>query len=73
MATVKIRIAVAVDPGGRWLAQGWPGLTDAKEILDAYSYDTIGPCEVLYWVTVDLEIPEPKEALSEAILVKSAE
>ena len=57
MATVKVKIAVAVDPTGLWCAHG------ATEISDDDAFDTPVECvgfgEARYWVTAELAIPEP--------------
>lgn len=53
--TVRVRIAVAVDPQGRWAAQGWfasdPDWTDV--ICD------VGSGEVRYWIEADVPLPAP--------------
>lgn len=62
---MKIRIAVAVDPKGRWYAHGsgdgdkvYPKNHD--ELLEVVDLDQCGPSEALYWVEVDLPVPQVK-------------
>lgn len=65
--TLKIRIPCAVDPKGRWLAYGWTTIKSHDEMLDSFDSDTIGPYEKLYWITVELPIPEVTEIIGTAI------
>lgn len=65
--TVKVRIAVAVDPKGRWYAGGsgdgdevlFPRNHD--ELLEVVDIDQCGPNESLFWVTANLLVPEVAE------------
>lgn len=68
MKTVKVRIAVAVDPKGRWCTHGngelEAGLLYPKnhdELLETIDLDQCGPSEALFWLTAELPIPEPVE------------
>ena len=54
MKTVKVRIAVAVDPDGKWSAYGCPG---ADETDMDIAVDAVAPGEARYWVTAELPIP----------------
>jgi hypothetical protein len=56
MASVKVRIAVAVDPDGDWNSCGWK---DGKA-ADAMSIcvDTLASGEARYWLEAELPIPE---------------
>lgn len=54
MKTVKVRIAVAVDPSGQWTAAGWPNM----EHVDMCAVDDLGPGESYFWVEAELPIPE---------------
>lgn len=55
--TVRVRIAVSVDPTGEWSAAGWSGLSDKE--AHGYTIDTLAPGERRYWIEADLEVPEP--------------
>lgn len=60
--TVKVRIAVAVDPNGwDWRAYGDAGLPDHAVMSSAVSTS----CQKVFWVTAELPIPEPKEVEGE--------
>ncbi len=66
MKTVKVRIAVAVDPKGRWYAMGTPSLPrNHDELLETVDMDQCGPNEALFWVTAELPIPEVLEVEGE--------
>lgn len=66
MKTVKVRIAVAVDPKGRWYAMGAPGFPrNHGELLETVDMDQCGPNEALFWVTAELPIPEVQEVEGE--------
>jgi len=56
MPTVRVRIAVAVDPDGDWNSCGWKGGGDenAMEICT----ESIGSGEARYWLEADLPVPE---------------
>lgn len=58
---IKIRIPVAVDPKGRWVAYGYKGVKSHEEAMDAFDYDTVGPNEAFYWVTAEVAVPETEE------------
>jgi hypothetical protein len=65
--TVKVRIPVAVDPKGRYYAwqtgfdDGTHCNKNADELLETSDYDTIGPGEVVHWITAELPLPESVE------------
>lgn len=59
--TVKIRVAVAVDPQGDWHAVGWK---DAHDPMSS-AVETIAPGEARYWLTAELPIPEAVEVQAE--------
>lgn len=73
MSTVKIRIAVAVDPKGRWYAHGQstdsgaPFPSNHDELLETVDIAECGPNEALFWVTAELPIPETAEVAGEAL------
>lgn len=64
---VTVRIAVAVDPRGRWVAHGWyaggdsAGPRNHDELLETYDYECIGPSERLFWLTAELPVPSIDE------------
>ena len=57
--TVKVRIAVAVDPSGNWESCGWRGSSD-EEAMDV-AVESVGTSEARYLVTAELPIPEAVE------------
>jgi hypothetical protein len=64
--TIKVRIAVAVDPQGRWYCYGSGDreknyIENHDQLLETTTFDTIGPSESLYWLTAELPVPEPQE------------
>lgn len=70
-ATIKVRIAIAVDPQGRWYAYGSGTreknyIENHDHLLETTDYDTIGPSEALFWLTAELPIPEVKEIAATA-------
>lgn len=57
--TLKVRIAVAVDPTGEWVAAGW-GLLEKvvpDDELMSTAVDTLNPGEARYILTAELAIP----------------
>ena len=56
--TVKVRIAVAVDPKGHWQASGW---RDAGEEVWDCVLDCVDDGEARFWITAELPIPESIE------------
>jgi len=56
MATVKVRIAVAVDPDGDWNSCGWK--TGTNKDAMSICVDTLGSGEARYWLEAELPIPE---------------
>ena len=54
--TVRVRIAVAVDPTGDWSSAGWKSADPGE--LHSYAIDTLEVGERRYWLEADLEIPE---------------
>jgi hypothetical protein len=65
--TVKVRIAVAVDPDGDWNSAGWskrdgqPAGEDAMEL----ACDNVGTGERRYWIEAELMVPEPEDVQGE--------
>ena len=62
MKTVKVRIAVAVDPYGNWNASGWlnrDGQIAEGEAM-SIAMDGVKEGEAKYWVEAELPIPEPQ-------------
>lgn len=58
MSTVKVKIAVVVDPQGHWVSAGWAGTRD-RDLMDT-AIDSVRSGEARYWITAELEIPESK-------------
>lgn len=61
MATVFVKIAVAVDPEGKWNAVGWSeeGALVGADCMDAALAGLgDGSGEARYWVTAVLHVPE---------------
>lgn len=58
--TIRIRIAVAIDSGGEWNANGWGGKAQPYE-RDAMSMarECVGADAVEYWIEAELPIPDP--------------
>lgn len=54
--TIKIRIAVAVDPTGDWGSAGWSGADESK--LHDYAAETMENGERRYWFEGEVEVPE---------------
>lgn len=57
--TVKVRIAVAVDPEGNWGCAGWKN-ADQDE-LHSYAVENLENGEHRYWLDAELKIPEIPE------------
>ena len=60
MATVIVRIAVAVDPKGAWSSCGWSTATSDDELM-GNACDALDTGERRYWLAAELEIPESQE------------
>ena len=57
MATVKVRIAVAVDAKGEWNACGYSGAHSDADKMDM-CVETLADGEARYWLEAELAIPE---------------
>jgi hypothetical protein len=59
MPTVKVRIAVAVDPTGHWNATGWRADDDRayEQTAMGLAVDCCAEGEARYWVEAELQIP----------------
>lgn len=74
MRTVKVRIAVAVDPKGRWYGMGSGGPSQISfpmnhdEMLETVDMEQCGPSEKLYWVTAELLVPEVETIAGETTI-----
>jgi hypothetical protein len=63
--TVKVRIAVAVDPTGDWNSCGYKTSDKGDEDgVMQICVDTLGSGEARYWLTAELEVPEAKEVVA---------
>jgi hypothetical protein len=58
--TVKVRIAVAVDPEGNWNSCGWSDAPSDKSMTDIAA-DMVGDGEAHFWLTAELPIPVVRE------------
>lgn len=56
MATVKVRIAVAVTPEGDWSACGWSGTASDDDKM-SICVDSLASGEKRYWLEAELEVP----------------
>ena len=56
MKTIKVRVAVAVDPSGTWNALGWSGGSDGVVMTACVEHLAEG--EARYWLEAELPIPE---------------
>lgn len=56
MATVKVRIAVAVTPEGEWNACGWSGAESDDDKM-SICVDSLASGEKRYWLEAELEVP----------------
>ena len=76
--TVRVRIAVAVDEHGKWIANGMAGAID-RHLADTASQRLRRVSDALvtvHWVEADVEIPAPVYApprVIEAVSVTPAE
>lgn len=57
--TVKVRVAVAVDSDGDWMAVGYRDASEAHSADDARG--EVGDGASIYWLTAELPIPEAVE------------
>jgi anti-sigma factor RsiW len=55
--TVKVRIAVAVDPSGNWNATGDANTSPANSMSNAVDFGDIAHGEARYWITAELPVP----------------
>jgi hypothetical protein len=61
--TVKVRIAVAVDPDGCWNSAGWlmgNGENAGWEAMEL-ACENVGTGERRYWVHAEVAVPEPED------------
>ncbi len=58
MKTVKVRVAVAVDPSGKWSAAGWSreGTPDEGAAMDLV-LESVDEGEARYWIEAELPLP----------------
>jgi len=70
MATVLVKIAVAVDGSGKWNASGYslPDSSFANEEAMSIAVEGVDDGEARYWVTAVLRVPEtePIEGMAES-------
>jgi hypothetical protein len=57
-ATVRVRILVATDRKGRWLAYGFPeACHDTEMAKQAMALDNLESGEIYHWVEADVPLP----------------
>ena len=68
MPTVFVKVAVAVDPAGKWSASGWSkdGTLGAEEAMDIAA-ECVGDGEARYWITAILHVPETKTIIARTV------
>lgn len=54
--TVKVKVAVAVDRNGRWVAHGWEYEADATAMQCARN--AVGWAPACYWLEAEVAVPE---------------
>ncbi len=57
MATVKVRIAVAVDAAGNWNSCGASVFENDEETMDL-ALEGVDPGERRYWLDAELDVPK---------------
>ena len=57
MKTIKVRIAVAVDKDGKYVASAYNSNDSWDECMSC-ALDLLEPGEARYWVTAELPLPE---------------
>ena len=57
MATVKVRIAVAVTPEGDWNACGWSGAESENDMM-GICIESLACGEKRYWLEAELDVPD---------------
>lgn len=60
---IRVRIAVAVDAGGEWNANGWGG-ADASYDEEAMSLacESVGTNAARYWIEAEVRVPDEANA-----------
>ncbi len=66
--TVKVRIAVSIDPLGAWAAAGGDTLSE-KAAIDM-TLDCVDHGESTHWVTAELPVPETSEVAGKVEVAK---
>lgn len=56
MKTIKVRIAVAIDPGGQWCARGCSYTNEKNNMETVVRRVDVG--EKIYWLEVELPVPD---------------
>jgi hypothetical protein len=56
--TIRVRIAVAIDSGGEWNANGWGGAGEPySPDAMAMARECVGADAAVYWIEADLPVP----------------
>lgn len=66
--TVRVRIAVVVDPSGCWGSCGGSGVDDDSAVM--FARESVEPGEARYFLEADLEIPDAKAIAATVIPAK---
>lgn len=61
--TVKVRVAVAVDENGWWMAVGCQSYSDGDAMGDAMQ--GVEGATLAYWLIAELPIPSPQEVVAQ--------
>ena len=60
---VEVRVAVGVEPTGKWNAFGWAGGTDSEKM--ELAVEPLDPGEARYWLTATLPVPAEVEVVAQ--------
>lgn len=74
--TVTVRIAVAVDPSGRWNASGWSNATTGQPEEGAamdLAIEGVDEGEARYWVEATLPLPSSQVVRGTVVETEDAE
>ena len=61
--TVRVKVAVGVEPTGKWNAFGWSHGTDAEKM--ELAVEPLDPGEARFWLTATLPVPQEVEVVAE--------
>ena len=59
--TIRVRIAVAIDSGGEWNANGWGGAGEPySPQAEAMAREAVGGDAAVHWIEADLPVPDAR-------------